>query len=283
MDTAFQQALDSMGPAWREWIISNLARGCRPPDMLARMIESGWTEAHATQALDAAHQQLGLSMDWHVSLPRIGDAAQIDVDGQLVSVLTRIDSPKAALLDNLLSAEECQALIEQAFQKGLRRSGVVDQASGESITHPARTSTSIHFHRSETPLVDRIEQRLARLTNWPLSHGEGLQVLRYEIGQQYKAHYDWFNPAEQGSDVHLRRGGQRVSTTVIYLACATSGGATRFPKIGADMNPRRGGAVFFQNLKATCAPDDMSLLAGAPVETGENIIATYWQSESPFI
>lgn len=275
--------LDSMGPAWRDWIMSNLARGCRPLDMLGRMTGSGWAESHATQALDAAHEQLGMPCAWRTPQPHISSDAWLDINGQQIAVLSRMDTPRALLLDNVLRPEECRELIEQAFRKGLSRSGVVDQASGESITHPARTSTSIHFLRSETELVGRIEQRLARLTHWPVTHGEGLQILRYEIGQQYKAHHDWFNPANTGSDVHLRRGGQRVSTTVIYLACAQTGGATCFPKMGASMNPREGGAVFFHNLKPTGEPDDMSLHAGAPVEKGEKIIATYWQRQSEFV
>ncbi len=35
------------------------------------------------------------------------------------------------------------------------------------------------FARGETPLIRKVEERLARWIMVPVSHGEGIQVLRY--------------------------------------------------------------------------------------------------------
>jgi prolyl 4-hydroxylase len=205
------------------------------------------------------------------------------VQGQRLSVLSRITRPRAVLLDGVLSADECGELIDYAHSKGLKSSGVVDRETGESIHHQARTSTSVCFTRAETLLIDTIERRLAALTGWPVTHGEGLQVLRYEPGQQYRSHFDWFNPEKAGSALHLKRGGQRVGTTVIYLSPAHEGGGTRFPKAGVEVSPRAGGAIFFTNLDPCGRPDHMSLHAGTPVVKGTKIVMTYWQRESAFL
>ena len=63
-----------------------------------------------------------------------------------------------------------------------------------------------------------IEARIARLLDWPEENGEGLQVLHYRPGTEYKPHYDYFDPAEPGTPTILKRGGQRVATVVMYLA-----------------------------------------------------------------
>lgn len=43
-------------------------------------------------------------------------------------------------------------------------------------------------------------------------HGEGLQVLHYEVGQKYEAHYDYFL-----DEYNTKNGGQRTATVLMYL------------------------------------------------------------------
>jgi prolyl 4-hydroxylase len=54
-------------------------------------------------------------------------------------------------------------------------------------------------------MVDRVNRRLADLTMLPPENGEAIQVLRYEIGQYYRPHHDFF-----ADEINKRRGGQRV-------------------------------------------------------------------------
>jgi len=278
-----ETVLDKHGTSWREWVLSNLERRCEPRGMFERMVQNVWSPDDAAQALDLGLAQLGLPTQWRVSLPAIAPQGDvIDAMGQSVKVLARLDRPRAALLDNVLSEQECAALIRYATDKGLKASGVVDRDTGQSVAHQARTSSSVFFTRAETPLIAAVELRLAALTGWPVANGEGLQVLRYEPGQQYKPHHDWFNPDNPGSASHLQRGGQRVGTTVMYLAPAQAGGGTRFPKAGLEVLPRAGGAIFFANLDAAGRTDDLSLHAGTPVLEGTKVVMTYWQREREF-
>ena len=41
-------------------------------------------------------------------------------------------------------------------------------------------------------MVQRIESRIATWSQIQSSHGEPIQVLRYQAGQEYQAHYDYF-------------------------------------------------------------------------------------------
>ena len=43
-------------------------------------------------------------------------------------------------------------------------------------------------------------------------HGEGLQVLHYEVGQKYDAHFDYFL-----DEFNTKNGGQRLATLLMYL------------------------------------------------------------------
>jgi len=60
-------------------------------------------------------------------------------------------------------------------------------------------------------LVKRVEQRIASWSQIPVSHGEPMQVLRYEIGQEYQPHFDYF----------FHKGGSannRIATVLMYLS-----------------------------------------------------------------
>jgi prolyl 4-hydroxylase len=275
--------LDRHGESWRNWILENVERGCEPRDMLQQMLLTGvWREAEALGALNQGLQSRGKGKLSFGRLPGIPEDRLFSVGSQSIGVLSRVKAPHVVVLDGVLSSVECDALLDFALSKGLRLSSVVDKESGQAVAHHERTSTGVFFARAETPLIQRIEERLAEMTCWPLTHAEGLQVLRYEIGQQYKPHHDWFDTTHHGAAHHLARGGQRVATTVMVLRAANRGGATTFPAAGFEVSPPCGGAVFFRNLTAAFIPDPLTLHAGAPVEQGEKVVMTYWQREREF-
>jgi prolyl 4-hydroxylase len=118
------------------------------------------------------------------------------------------------------------------------------------------------------------------LLQWPLENGEGLQVLRYRPGAEYKPHYDYFDPAQPGTPSILKRGGQRVASLVMYLNTPTRGGATTFPDVNFEVGPVKGNAVFFSYDRPH--PMTRSLHGGAPVLEGEKWVATKWLREGRF-
>jgi prolyl 4-hydroxylase len=125
-------------------------------------------------------------------------------------------------------------------------------------------------------MIARIEARLAALAHWPVERSEGLQVLRYDANDEYRAHFDWIDPALPGLRKHLEHGGQRLGTFVLYLSKVESGGSTSFPSIGLDVMPQKGGALFFVNTDSQLVPDELTLHAGLPVVKGVKFIANKW-------
>ncbi len=268
----------------RRWIQSQLATGCSPGDVLAAMRASGWSEAVAELALS----QVAPTVEAPREVPPAGtvpepdlaeSATVLDIDGHAVRVLMSMRHPRLIVFGGLLTDAECDALIEEARPR-LARSETVDNRSGGSEVNVARTSDGMFFQRGESPLIVRIEQRIATLLRWPVRWGEGLQILRYGPGAEYRPHHDYFDPQHPGTKPVLARGGQRVGTLVIYLNTPARGGATVFPDVLLDVAAVRGNAVFFSYDRPH--PVTRTLHGGAPVVEGEKWVATKWLREREF-
>jgi len=264
----------------QDWVAQQLAAGHAKEEIFQALLEAGWQAAAASQALGLP---VAGAPPPALAVPRVkADASgtMVDAGDKWVEVREHRDAPDLWVFSNLLSATECEALIEAAEPR-LERSLTVDtRTGGEELNHD-RTSHGMFYTRGETEVVRRVEARIARLLNWPVQNGEGLQVLRYRRGAQYKPHYDYFDPGEPGTPAILRRGGQRVASLIMYLQEPEEGGATVFPDIGLKVRPQRGSAVFFSY--AVAHPASLTLHGGEPVKAGEKWIATKWLREREFI
>lgn len=266
----------SVTPQLREWIAAQARAGCGRDDILQAMHASGWEDAVAHSALaqtlpDAA---------WPLPGPELRDApSMLQLPDRQVHLLLSLRRPRLLLFAGFLGDDECDALVALSRPR-LARSQTVDQLSGDGEVNAARTSDGMFFERGEAPLVRRIEQRIAALLRWPVERGEGLQVLRYAPGAQYRPHFDYFDPAQPGTAAVLKHGGQRVGTLLIYLQAPRRGGATIFPDAGLEVAPVKGHALFFGYDRAHAST--ATLHGGAPVIEGEKWVATKWLREAVF-
>ena len=267
----------------QDWVAQQLAAGHGQHEVFQALLDAGW---HAT----AANRALSLQAAGEAAMPQPAQAvpsvradatgAMVDAGDKWVTVREHRSAPELWVFDNLLSTAECEALIAAAESR-LARSLTVDiRTGGEELNHD-RTSHGMFYTRGENEVIRRIEARIARLLNWPVQNGEGLQVLRYRRGAEYKPHYDYFDPGEPGTAAILRRGGQRVASLIMYLREPEEGGATVFPAIGLRVRPQQGSAVFFSY--ALAHPTSLTLHGGEPVKSGEKWIATKWLREREFI
>jgi prolyl 4-hydroxylase len=275
-------------PELRKWIVEQAQAGHSAESVLKAMIASGWAEDVAVDAmeetlrghLEAEAQAKGLPASVTVPEPKL-DESPLYLDGgdRKVCVLQTVADPRIIVFGNLLSDEECEQLIALAKPRLARSLTVQTKTGGEEI-NADRTSNGMFFQRGETELVRRIEQRIANLVNWPEENGEGLQILQYGPGAEYKPHYDYFDPNEPGTPTILKRGGQRVGTLVMYLGEPEKGGGTVFPDVHLEVAPKRGNGVFFSYARAH--PSTRTLHGGSPVLAGEKWIATKWLRERRF-
>ena len=269
-------------PELRQWIVAQVQAGHGAEAVLQSMKASGWDEAVALEAMESTLRAQLKTPDHPSSPPPATPVPEPDLAGsplyldggdRQVPVLGALANPRVVVLGGLLSDAECEALMDAARPRMSRSLTVTTQTGGQEV-NADRTSQGMFFARGEGDLVARIEQRIARLIRWPVERGEGLQVLRYVPGTEYKPHYDYFDPELPGTATLLERGGQRVGTVVIYLSEPERGGATTFPDVGLQVAPKRGNAVFFSYSRPH--PGTRTLHGGAPVLAGEKWIATKW-------
>ncbi len=264
----------------QRWIDEQTANGVAAEAVLEAMVTSGWRREVARGALRAAleaqqkaQRESGVARA-RLPEPQVADGAhRVAAGDREVLIVATLRAPRVIVFADLLAADECDELVALARER-LARSETVHSETGGTEINSARTSDGMFFTRAENALVGRIEARIALLLNWPVDHGEGLQVLRYAPGAEYRPHYDYFDPADPGTAVLLKRGGQRVASLVMYLNTPPRGGATTFPDAGFAVAPRRGAAVFFSYDRPH--PDTRTLHGGAPVLEGEKWVATKW-------
>ncbi|KAG6501519.1 hypothetical protein ZIOFF_041400 [Zingiber officinale] len=184
------------------------------------------------------------------------------------------------------SQKECEYLIELA-KPHMQKSTVVDSVTGRSKDSRVRTSAGMFLRRGQDKIIRTIEKRIANFSFIPMEHGEGLQVLHYEVGQKYEPHFDYFM-----DDFNTKNGGQRIATLLMYLSDVEEGGETVFPsakfnrssspelsecaKKGLSVKPKMGNALLFWSMKPDASLDPSSLHGGCAVIKGNKWSATKW-------
>ncbi|XP_077221438.1 putative prolyl 4-hydroxylase 3 [Tasmannia lanceolata] len=228
----------------------------------------------------------------------------IDLNSVLKSTTERVDGlghrreqwteiiswdPRVFVYHNFLSKDECNYLIELA-KPHMEKSTVVDSATGRSKDSRVRTSSGMFLNRGRDKIIRDIEKRISDFTFIPVEHGEGLQILHYEVGQKYEPHFDYFN-----DEFNTKNGGQRIATVLMYLSDVEEGGETVFPstkvnsssvpgwnelsecaKSGISVKPRMGDALLFWSMRPDASLDLLSLHGGCPVIRGNKWSSTKW-------
>lgn len=262
----------------RDWIIDTLSKGVSPVVIADALIKKGFAPRFAYETLFRIVGKESIVTNEAVQEAYQSETPPIGKKGTVIStldrdikVLSRADKPFILHLDNVLSEAECDELILCSKER-LLPSKIVDPKTGQEVTAPGRTSKGMAFSVHENNLIGKIERRIAALTDFPVENGEGLQVLNYDIGEEYKQHFDFFPP----SKVDPEKGGQRVGTFLIYLNDVEAGGETVFPKAGISIVPKKGSAVYFHYGNSIGQVDRMSVHSSVPIKKGEKWVATKW-------
>jgi prolyl 4-hydroxylase len=277
---------------WESWLALNAIRGCSPESMVEAMVSAGFEKETADAAVrrtlqDGSRKNIEararprVEHHYEYDPSRIATGNVLQIDDRKINVLIRCERPEIVVFDAVLTPDECEQIIERSRHR-LERSTTVNPETGEREVIANRSSEGIWFRNGEDAFIAGLEQRFAALMNCDVENGEGLQVMRYGVGGEYRPHFDYFPPSQRGSAVHLSHGGQRVATLILYLNDPESGGETIFPEAGISVVPRRGGAVYFRYMNALGQLDALTLHGGAPVLSGEKWIMTKWVRESRF-
>lgn len=189
------------------------------------------------------------------------------------------EAPRIEVFDALLEPEVCERVIAVA-RPSMRRSQVSGEARGR--VSEGRTNALTWVKHDADPRVREAAERVAEVVGLPLVHAESLQVIHYEPGQEYRAHFDAYDLSTEKGKLYCARGGQRLVTALAYLS-DVEGGETGFPKLGIEVAPRRGRVLVFHNCHAgTTVRDPRSYHQGKPPVRGDKWAFNLWFHERPY-
>jgi prolyl 4-hydroxylase len=177
---------------------------------------------------------------------------------------------------DFLDAEECAGLIRL-----IDAQRIPSQLLSPTEDPEFRTSESCNMDPKH-PLVRQVEDKITGLIGIDPVQGETIQGQRYAVGQQFKAHHDFFHPDEPYWPEMERCGGQRTWTAMVFLNTPEGGGKTEFEKAGITVAPRAGNLIAWNNLDAVGQPNEFALHRGCPVTAGTKYIITKWYRERPW-
>lgn len=175
-----------------------------------------------------------------------------------------------------LTPDQCQELIRLIDEN--RRPSTIADANGD---HYFRTSETCDLDPALPAVLD-LEKQLFALNHIDSAHGEPVQGQRYEVGQEFKAHTDYFEP--QGADFQkfCAVAGQRTWTFMVYLNTVEAGGATRFKVIGKTFQPEQGRLVCWNNRRPDGSGNAATLHHAMKVRKGLKYVITKWYRERPW-
>jgi prolyl 4-hydroxylase len=212
-------------------------------------------------------------------------------------------APRVYEVTNFLSDAEVDHIISLAKAIELKPS-----STGQGTDHGSekktktRTSLNTWVGRETDQVIDAIYRRSADFLRidealfrdrdadefpdlrpkGPIS--EQLQLVHYNVGQEYTAHHD-FGYAAAGDKVQ----GARYATLLFYLNEPEQGGETEFPRWfngetarGLTTSPKKGKAVLFYSQLPDGNMDDLSHHAALPVREGEKFLMNLWVRDPSF-
>lgn len=179
-------------------------------------------------------------------------------------------------IPHFLGEEECERICR-----------VIDRKIGPSPLFEGteidgfRTSSTHYFDRND-PETSKLERKIDGVLGLDHRFAEVTQGQRYEVGQQFKHHYDYFTESEPYWQTECRRGGQRSWTAMVFLNEPTAGGETDFKVLGLSIAPERGTLLTWNNMDREGHKNPNTLHAGTPVIAGRKYVITQWYRQEPW-
>ncbi|QUL39112.1 2OG-Fe(II) oxygenase [Erythrobacter sp. JK5] len=192
--------------------------------------------------------------------------------------IQRVPSPRIELFQirNFVDEALCRELIRLIDQD--RRPSTIADDNGDAYF---RTSETCDL-APEEPAVQQLEAMLRGLNGIDPAHGEPLQGQRYDIGQEFKPHTDYFTPGGPDFEKFCSVAGQRTWTFMIYLNDVEAGGATRFKVVGKTFQPETGKLLCWNNKRPDGSVNPATLHHGMKVRKGLKYVITKWYRERPW-
>jgi len=250
-----------------------------------------WPSRDSTRLLWAVFaSSLGLSSAWFEVLPSalqktfegFSDNTNPGYETFLLS-----EDPYVVYIPSFITLDEAAHLV--TVSETQFKPSVLWSDDGKLDIDPSyRSSVTATLGRDK--VIEKIEDRAKAFPGYDSSGLiKPLVVQKYELGNQYRDHYDWFHNSQS-------IGGNIESTFFVYIEANCTGGGTNFPRLkaprdekwcefidcdrpfedGVTFKPITGNAIFWRNLEGGGEGHKSTLHAGLPVTSGTKMGLNIW-------
>ena len=178
-------------------------------------------------------------------------------------------------IKNFINKTETEYLIRM-IDKYASKSMVVGTPKEKNKYSLSRTSYTANLIHND-PTVQTIHKRISKYLGINLKKGESLQGQRYEAGQYFKDHQDYF--IGEHYNMNCLASGNRTYTFMLYLNDNFEGGSTNFPHLNKEIKAETGKALVWNNLQHGI-PNEYMTHSGTEVISGTKYIITSWWREN---
>ncbi len=264
---------------WTGWLRQNMERGCNREELLGILLGNAFDIGSIRSAMGEefpANSPVALAAEGRSADPPDLETIARPRMTQGASGAVRFDHPAIQLycLRDFLSAAECDGIVAVA-NPHLRPSTVTIEPDDRYF----RTSRTCDLSLVDSPVVRALDDKIARTLGISMAYSEGIQAQRYDVGEEFKAHTDYFEPGTPEYDKFAGALGNRTWTFMVYLNDVEGGGATHFVALSHSFMPEKGMALAWNNLRTDGTVNTDTLHAGTPVTAGHKIIITKWFRE----
>lgn len=268
---------------WKNWIVVNVNAGRDLDGIFKILLDEGYDYKAIVEEMNYQPSKAVNELINPFLAMKPQDKKIIDNNGLAISkeqiVLPNalpVGSPHIDLriIPNFLNDRECKKIIDLIKSK-LRPSEI----SNAAIDAYYRNSRTCDLGRLHEKFIEDIDVRICQLMGIHRAYSEVLEGQYYDVGQEFKAHTDYFEKSEFAA--HCHEFGQRTYTVMVYLNEVEKGGDTYFSGVGKNVKPVAGTAVIWNNLNPDGTPNTHTLHQSNPVEQGYKAIITKWFRTKP--
>jgi hypothetical protein len=182
-------------------------------------------------------------------------------NGQLICSFFhwRIAGKDTLSVPNFLSPSTCKSIIKAAEIKGFEKSQVI--VDGKNTHDDYSRSSSTMWFEDTWHISEILKNTIPEVAGLKV---EGWQLVKYNVGEEFKAHLDCLN-----------KDNDRLFTALIYLNDNFEGGETYFVNKQETIIAEEGKLLMWKNLSAGKC-DSQSLHSGNKIMSGTKYILVTW-------
>ena len=203
---------------WVSWLQGNLERKCDATVLRSTLIENQFSEESVDQQILIFQDQLTSELDSAKKLSdpinhgEIANTRLVQPDNGLNTLKVQTTKLQLYLIEDFLSDSECEEIIAMG-ERQLRPSTL----TLNDIEKSYRTSQTCDLGLLINPFIEAIDNKIFNALGSSQEFSEVTQLQKYEVGQEFKKHTDYFKPNTKEYEMNGLECGNRTWTFMIYL------------------------------------------------------------------